>query len=77
MCPVTQWARSPGKRCAVEKQRNGIEELEELSRIVLEMATVLAALLETREAAVADQGRDLVAAARDVHHRIQAGAYTG
>jgi hypothetical protein len=61
----------------VEDRINGFEELEDLSRIVLELATVLAALLETHEAAVAGQGRELVASARDLHHRIQAKAYPG
>ena len=59
----------------VNEQINGSEELEDLSRIVLDLATVLAALLETHEASVAGQGRDLVASARDLHHRIQAKAY--
>lgn len=50
-------------------------ELAELSRIVLELASVVAGLLDAHETLGADQGHKLVHDARDVHHRLQARRY--
>lgn len=52
-----------------------LPELAVLSRIVFELAGVVAGLLEAHETLGAEQGHKLVHDARDVHHRLQARRY--
>ena len=50
-------------------------ELDELSRLVLELARVVTGLLEAHSSVTAGQGHELIDRARDLHHRIQGRSY--
>jgi len=52
-----------------------ISELAEMSQVVLALASVVSALLGAHETLGAAHGEELVAKARDLHHRLQARAY--
>ena len=59
----------------MEEPREVWEELEELSRLVLELASVVTGLLEAHSSITAGRGHDLTDRARDLHHRIQGRTY--